>query len=81
MIFFTLQTTRGLMDENIYFFGRNLKAQLTEVEFKPQHSPQFGKTFYDIATVEEFYHWMLGPLRAVSMPSTPLQLLQSVPMY
>jgi hypothetical protein len=60
MVFFTLQTSRGLGLETIYFFGNNIKAQLTEVEFKPQHSPQFGKTFNHISTAEEFYQWMLG---------------------
>jgi polycystin 1L2 len=62
MCFFTLATLRDLNDTDIYYFGHQLKAQLAKMEFNEAHSPTFGKTFEDLATVEEFYHWMQGPL-------------------
>jgi hypothetical protein len=61
MFFFTLSTTRGVLDDDVYYFGANLRGQLVDVEMGAEHSPQFGKTFNDIATVEEYYHWLMGP--------------------
>jgi hypothetical protein len=34
---------------------------ISGVEMKSEHSPSWGKNFEDVATVEEAYHWMLGP--------------------
>jgi len=35
------------------------------------HSPTWGKTFNDIATVEELYHWLHGPfIHTLFSPST-----------
>ena len=39
MFFFTLLTTRGTNNADIYYFGANLKGQLTGVEMNPEHSP------------------------------------------
>jgi hypothetical protein len=71
MIFFTLSTTKGLTDGDFYYFGANLKEQLTGVEMRQEHSPVFDKTFTDVATVEEWYHWMQGALlHTVFTPNT-----------
>jgi len=71
MVLFTISTSRGLFDSNYYYFGHNLANQLVGVEMPVWHSPQFQKTFKDVATVEEWYHWMLGPLiHTVYSPST-----------
>ena len=61
MLFYPALTFRGLWDADIYSFGANVKGQLTGVEFNKEHSPTWGKTFPDIATAQEFYHWMYGP--------------------
>ena len=61
MIFYSALTFRGLWDADIYAFGANIKGQLTGVEFNQEHSPTWGKTFNDIATAQEFYHWLYGP--------------------
>jgi hypothetical protein len=61
MSFFTVSTLRGLLDTDIFYFGANLKGQFTGVEFLEAHSPSMGKTFDDIATVEEFNQWLMGP--------------------
>jgi polycystin 1L2 len=71
MGFFTLATLRDLNDTDIYYFGHQLKSQLAKMEFNAEHSPSFGKTFEDLATVEEFYQWMQGPfLASVFSPHT-----------
>jgi hypothetical protein len=62
MICFTMYTVRGTLDANVFYFGEQLKGQLFGVEMKAEHSPTFGKNFNDVATVEEWYHWMLGPM-------------------
>ena len=62
MCFFTLSTLRGLNDTDFYYFGHQLKSLLAQMEFNAVHSPSFGKNFEDLATVEEFYQWMQGPL-------------------
>jgi hypothetical protein len=61
MFFFTLSTTRGILDDDVFYFGNNLKGQLVGVEMSQEHSPTWGKTYEDVGTVEEFYHWLMGP--------------------
>eukprot|EP00937_MAST-01D_sp_MAST-1D-sp2_P002744 g2744.t1 len=68
MIFFTVTTTRYVGTETgnaVYQFGNGLRDQLTGVEVHSSHSPSFGKTFFDVATAQELYHWMMNPLSAV----------------
>jgi hypothetical protein len=58
---FTLHTIRGTTNANNFFFAHNIQGQFAGVEVAWAHSPSFAKTFEDVATVEEVYHWMLGP--------------------
>jgi hypothetical protein len=58
---FTLHSIRGTMNANNFFFAHNIQGQFAGVEVAWEHSPSFAKTFDDVATVEEAYHWMLGP--------------------
>ena len=60
LFFYTIQSVAGLNADN-YWFGANVVGQLAGNEFRQEHSPVFDKKFTDIATVEEIYHWMLGP--------------------
>jgi hypothetical protein len=46
----------------MFHFGNNLAGQFTEVEFLPEHSPVFNKDFMDIGTVEEYFHFLYGPV-------------------
>jgi hypothetical protein len=62
LVFYSTYTLRGLTDDNIFFFGENIKGQFAGVEFLEHHSPTMGKTFEDIGTVDELYQWMQGPL-------------------
>jgi hypothetical protein len=62
LLFYSTYTLRGLTDDNIFFFGENIKGQFAGVEFLEHHSPTMGKTFADIGTVDELYQWMQGPL-------------------
>ena len=61
MAFFTVSSLRGNFDADSFYFAENLRSQFG-VEFLEEHSPNTGKTFVDIATVEEWYQWMQGPL-------------------
>jgi hypothetical protein len=71
LFLFTVQSTRALTEPDYYFFAANLKSQFIGVEFLPQHSPTFGKTFDDITTVEEFYNFLEGPfIYAAFSPNT-----------
>eukprot|EP00935_MAST-01C_sp_MAST-1C-sp1_P002144 g2144.t1 len=71
MCFYCPLTMRGLYDSDIYTFTENLRGQLETVEMLPEHSPTWGKTFRDVATVEEYYHWLLGGFaHTVFSPST-----------
>jgi hypothetical protein len=60
LFFYTIQSVAGLHADN-YWLGANVIGQFGGNEFMQPHSPTFGKTFTDIASVEEVYHWMLGP--------------------
>ena len=55
MSFFTVLSLRGLLDTDIFYFGNNLKKVFTTAEFLEEHSPTWGKSFDDIATVEEYH--------------------------
>jgi hypothetical protein len=71
MCIITLLTTRDLSNPNIFHLGNNIQGQLTGVEMKAEHSPTWGKAFGDVATVEEAYHWMLGPfIHSAFRPNT-----------
>ena len=58
---YTYSTVKPISSEDIFWFQENLKDQFTTVEFRPEHSPTFGKTFTDVATVQEWNQWLLGP--------------------
>lgn len=48
-----------------------IKGQFTTVEMLEEHSPTWGKNFEDVATVEEYWHWMLGAFsHTVFSPNT-----------
>eukprot|EP00947_MAST-08B_sp_MAST-8B-sp1_P004319 g4319.t1 len=66
LIVYTASTLIPLSSPDLFFFQEDLKGQFTGVEFLPEHSPTFGKTFMDVATVAEFHHWMLGPFLATA---------------
>jgi hypothetical protein len=71
MFFFMLQTSRQLDNEDIYYFGSNLKEQFMGNEFNVENVPNWAKTFEDVNTVEDAHFWMLGPLLgSVYSPST-----------
>ena len=58
---YTYSTVTSISSEDIFWFQENLKGQFTTVEFLPEHSPTFGKAFTDVATVQEWNQWLLGP--------------------
>jgi hypothetical protein len=58
MVLFTLDTATDLTDDRHFYFAENLKQQFIGVEMQQQFSPTWGKTFQDVATVEEYYHWL-----------------------
>ena len=58
---YTYSTVTPISSEDIFWFQENLKDQFTTVEFLPEHSPTFGKTFTDVSTVQEWNQWLLGP--------------------
>ena len=58
---YTYSTVTPISSEDIFWFQENLKGQFTTVEFLPEHSPTFGKAFTDVATVQEWNQWLLGP--------------------
>ena len=58
MIVFTIEIGADLQDDRLYYFAENLKQQFVGVEMRPEFSPVLPKTFLDVATVEEYYHWM-----------------------
>ena len=46
-------------------------GQFTGVEMQPKFSPTWGKNFMDVATAEEFYHWLQSAfLHTVFSPNT-----------
>jgi hypothetical protein len=48
-----------------------IQDEYVGVEMLAEHSPTFGKTFQDIANVEEYYHWLLGAFSHTTFsPST-----------
>jgi hypothetical protein len=53
-----IASTSNHFDQNIFFFSNSLKSQFTGVEMQEQFSPTFDKSFEDVATVEEYYHWL-----------------------
>jgi hypothetical protein len=61
MCFFSMQSCRDLNNANMYYFGKNLRDQFTG-EMLPEHSPQFNKNFAEIGTVQEFFHFISGPV-------------------
>jgi hypothetical protein len=62
MVFFTLSSIRDLDNSNLYYFGKNLQDQFTKVEMDGAHSPVWAKAFVDVTTVEEFFHFLYGPV-------------------
>ena len=61
LIIYTYATLMPTSSEDLFYFQNDLKGQFTGVEFLPEHSPTWGKTFNDVATVGEYTHWLLGP--------------------
>ena len=62
MVFFSYSSSSEWFNSDRWYYAHNVKEQFTGVEFLEHHSPTLGKTFEDIATVEEWYQWMQGPL-------------------
>ena len=56
-------------NQNIFRFGYNLQQQLITTEFEEEHS-HVRKTFEDIATVQEYHQWLLGPMFATLFTSS-----------
>jgi hypothetical protein len=50
-------STVNYFDPMVFFFSNSLKSQFLGVEMQERFSPTFAKTFDDVATVEELYHW------------------------
>ena len=50
------------------------------VEFKEEHSPTTGKTFRDVATVDELYQWLQGPFLSALFATTSDHNQRSVNM-
>jgi hypothetical protein len=61
VLFFTADINRSLMDNDVFYFGRNIEGQFVQQELGQEFSPTWGKTFEDLATVEQFYQWLQGP--------------------
>jgi hypothetical protein len=53
-----ISSTANHFGHNIFFFANSLKGQFTGVEMLEHFSPSFDKDFGDVATVEEYYHWL-----------------------
>jgi hypothetical protein len=62
MVFYVFMMARGLNNSSYYEFANAVRGQISEVEFREEHSPVLPKTFDDVSTVQELYHWMEGPL-------------------
>jgi hypothetical protein len=58
IIVYVCSTSESIASRSIFFFSDALKSQFLGVEMKEEFSPSFDKTFADIATVEELYHWL-----------------------
>ena len=52
-----------LSEGDNYHFVNNLKGQLADVEFNTIDSPTWGKSFTDIATMQETNQWLRGPFQ------------------
>mmetsp|Transcript_9536 Transcript_9536/g.33511 ORF Transcript_9536/g.33511 Transcript_9536/m.33511 type:complete len:678 (-) Transcript_9536:100-2133(-) len=58
---FTSSAVLEVQDDDIFYYGNNVKGQLTTQEFFEEDS-HVVKTFEEIRTVEEWYQWAHGPL-------------------
>lgn len=58
IIVYIASTSDHLVPNDNYYFAASLRSQFIGVEMQEQFSPTFDKTFPDIATVEELYHWL-----------------------
>jgi hypothetical protein len=66
MVCFTMSSIRDLQNSDMYYFGRNLQDQFTGLEMDASHSPVWAKTFTDVTTVEEFFHFLYGPVTSTA---------------
>lgn len=57
---FTFATLFGRNDQQLFFWTDGVREQLTEIEF-PLYASHVDKSFNDVATVDEFWQWALGP--------------------
>jgi hypothetical protein len=64
IIFVSFFTVYILFDHNAdaYWIARGITTQIAEMEFLEEDSPTFGKTFNDIATVQDIEMWLHGPM-------------------
>ena len=58
MSFFTVLSLRGLFDNNVFYLGNAIRDQMEHAELNEEHAPTWGKSFDDVATVEELYQWL-----------------------
>jgi hypothetical protein len=67
---YTAATLRDVVNDDRFYFSNTLKGQFTENEFSEEFSPTWGKSFNDIATVEEYYQWMQSAFTSTGFAST-----------
>jgi hypothetical protein len=71
MLFYVPYTMKGLFNSDLYYLMEGIRDEYVGVEMLEEHAPTFGKTFDDIANVEEYYHWLLaGFSHTTFSPST-----------
>jgi hypothetical protein len=59
--FFIVLNARSLFHSEYYYFEEAVAGQIAGVEMQEVHSPTFDKTFVEVATAQEFYHFLFGP--------------------
>eukprot|EP00936_MAST-01D_sp_MAST-1D-sp1_P001300 g1300.t1 len=58
MIFYVAATMGGLTSSETFYLTDAIREQFAGVEMHKWYAPTFPKTFRDVATVEEYYHWL-----------------------
>jgi hypothetical protein len=60
MLFYSAINLRYLMSPKYFHLAETVGGQFTGTEMAWDHSPSFAKTYGDITTAEEYYHWLFG---------------------
>ena len=75
---------RGLFNSELFFFGENVRSLFADAQIQSEalhtHSPAWAKTFSEVSSREELYHYLLGAFLNGLMPMESLDGISPVPL-